>query len=72
MDHFSLLAALTAEGLRPDLGIGPPPPVPGHESDRLASLARSEPGPLPASGAAPRRRRGLVRRVRRAAPVAAA
>lgn len=54
MDQYSVLARLTIDSTPHDRGIGAPPPVPGHEADRLASLAR--PGadrPPPAERPAP-------------------
>ncbi|GAB2885540.1 hypothetical protein GCM10022245_21240 [Streptomyces mayteni] len=68
MEYYQLLAGLAIGRLNDDDGSGPPPTVPGHELDRLASrradaLSGAELAP------ARRRRRGRFRdRTRGAAP----
>jgi hypothetical protein len=57
MDQYAILARFTVDAEPQDLGIESPPPVAGHEADRLACLARSRPVRQPAPTTAWWRRR---------------
>ncbi|SFD07584.1 hypothetical protein [Streptomyces aidingensis] len=71
--HLVLARYLAGAPTETDRGIGAPPAVPGHEADRLASLARSEARGAAAEPAEARRdaeppARGRRLRLRRTAP----
>lgn len=69
MDHSQMLAGLALIRLPEDDGSGPPPAVPGHVADRLASRAATE--RARAAGAPVTRRWVLGRRRRGMTPATA-